>query len=550
MKKQSFIKGSVILLASAVVVKLIGALFKIPLTNMLGGTAMGYFSCAYGIFLPVYAVTGTGLSSAVAKITAENAVKNRSATKRIYHVCMVFFGIMGSLLALALFFGAKRISTDFLGLPQSQTAVALIAPSVLFGCISAVARGYFEGLKNMYPTAVSQVFEAITKLIFGLALAQYVYRNFENLKPLLPNNTTCEAATAAAAILGISLSTLIGAVCVCIFKKDNFARNISQNSMAKITNAQIIGEVICIMLPIALGALVTNLTSIIDLFTINRMLSECISENSEYFLETHDFMRSMSLDAIPEFVFGSYTGLAITIFTLVPSITNMLGKSVLSAASEAGVKCDCKAMQSTADKAFVLTSFIAFPCSFGIFTMAQPILQLLYSEKENEIAASFSSLSLLGLSVIFVCFSCPLFSLLQGASHADVPVKIMLCGVFAKLIGNLVFLSIPQTALFGAALSTLICYLLIFMLSISALRKKCGVIFNTKNIAPFMISGAFCAVCARAIHSVAQGFVPEKYASCIAILCAAAVYFGTLFLHRIMCKKRPTLSVGQNRSVC
>lgn len=551
MKKQSFIKGSVILLISAIIVKIIGALFKIPLTNMLGGTAMGYFSCAYGIFLPIYAVTGTGLGSAVAKITAESNAKYSAAdTKRIYSVSMVFFGVLGALCSLILFFGAKSISISFLGSPQSQMAVALIAPSVLFGCISAVARGYFEGLNNMYPTAVSQVFEAVSKLVFGLAFAELAHKNFEAIKPFLPQNTTSEAAMAAAAVLGISFSTLIGTLCLFAFSKGDYSDKSRKYPAPKADYAQILGKVFSTMLPIALGALVTNLTSMIDLFTINRMLEKCISDNYAYFLENYAFMRNMQPSEIPEFVFGSYTGLAITIFTLVPSVTNMLGKSVLSAASEASARNNQKMLQSAADKAFALTAFIALPCALGIFVMSKPILQLLYAEKINEIDACHTALSILGISVIFLCFSCPAFSLLQGASHAESPVKIMLCGVAAKFIGNIVFLRFEQTALFGAAISTLICYVLIFTLSVFTLKRKCGISFSLANITPYLLSAMLCCIAAGVVYIACLARISAKYACCVAILCAGLIYLGTLGLYMVLKKQnRFCRDVKQNRFV-
>ncbi len=551
MKKQSFIKGSVILLISALIVKIIGALFKIPLTNMLGGTAMGYFSCAYGIFLPIYAVTGTGLGSAVAKITAESNAKYSAAdAKRVYSVSLMFFGLLGALFSVILFFGAKSISVSFLDSPQSQTAVALIAPSVLFGCISAVARGYFEGLNNMYPTAVSQVFEAVSKLVFGLAFAEFAHKNFEDIKPFLPQNTTSEAAMAAAAVLGISLSTLIGTLCLFLFSKDKTEGKTSASSLSKGNDIQILGNVFSTMLPIALGALVTNLTSMIDLFTINRMFEKCISDNYAYFVENYAFMRNMPPDEIPEFVFGSYTGLAITIFTLVPSVTNMLGKSVLSAASEASAKNNKKMLQSAADKAFALTAFIALPCALGIFVMAKPILQLLYAEKTNEIDACHTALSILGISVIFLCFSCPAFSLLQGTSHAESPVKIMLCGVAAKFIGNIVFLRFEQTALFGAAISTLICYVLIFTLSVVTLKRKCGITFCFANITPYLLSAMLCSISAGFVYISCLAKVSSKYACCIAILCAGLIYLGVLCLYMAVKKQnRFCHKLQQNRFV-
>ena len=160
MKKQDFIKGSIILMLSAAIAKMLGALFKIPLTNMLGGVGMGYFSCAYSLFLPIYALTVTGLSSAVARLTAqstalemyENAKKVRKTALKLFFAA----GLAGSIIIAVL---ARPFSVYVAKSPDAWISVTLIAPSVLFGCITAVERGYYEGLCNMYPTAFSQLAE-------------------------------------------------------------------------------------------------------------------------------------------------------------------------------------------------------------------------------------------------------------------------------------------------------------------------------------------------------------------------------------------------------
>ena len=139
MKKQSFIHGSIILIVSVLIAKLIGAVFKIPLTNLLGGTGMGYFSSAYGLFLPVYAVSVTGLTASVAKLTAESSVfmmyRNARKVKSISLVIFILIGLLGS---LSIFLLAKPFATNVIESEKSYLSIIMIAPSILFGCITAV----------------------------------------------------------------------------------------------------------------------------------------------------------------------------------------------------------------------------------------------------------------------------------------------------------------------------------------------------------------------------------------------------------------------------
>lgn len=531
MKKQSFLFGSILLMISAVLVKIIGALFKIPLTVMLGGTAMGYFSCAYGIFLPIYAVLGNGLGAAVSKLTAQSAASNDYRyVNRIKYASLLYFGLPSLALSLLIFYFSNYFATSILGSPQSQLAVAAIAPCIFFASISSILRGHHEGMQNMYPTAVSQICEALAKLGLGLFGALAAMKYYAEISLRLSVNCDKQSLSAALAISGVSLSTLFGAISLLIFKSTpNTAKN-NKISQAEAPLYKIAASVMQIMLPIALGALVTNLTSLIDLFTVNRLLEKCIFENAEYFSTRYDFFKNLSPDESAGFIFGSFSGLALTIFNLVPAVTNMLSKSVLAASSKAFAAGDDKALQANLDKSVSLTALLAAPSAFGIAAMSRQILLLLYSSRPDEISASHTALSYLGLSVIFLCLSAPIFSILQATSNAMAPVKIMLIGVFAKLVGNLVFLKFKQTALYGAAISTLLCYILIFAMSSTALKRKCKISINIKqNVFPFVLSGAVCAFGAFLSNRLYIMFLPEKIATCSAIFTAAIIYLAMLY---------------------
>jgi len=213
-KKQSFLESSAILILSAVTAKLMGAVFRIPLANMLGGEGMGYFSSAYGIFMTVYAVSVTGLPAAVAKLTAENSALERFANvRRVKRSALLFFSATGLAFTLLMIAAAYPFCALTGGVKTLPSLLA-IAPSILFGCVTSVYRGYYEGLRNMVPTALSQIAEGLAKLAAGLALCLWVLKNPEKALELcaalkLPSDSVLSAA-AAAAVLGITLSTAAG----------------------------------------------------------------------------------------------------------------------------------------------------------------------------------------------------------------------------------------------------------------------------------------------------------------------------------------------------
>lgn len=466
MKKQSFLFGSAVLILSALAAKLTGALFRIPLGNMLGGAGMGYFSGAYGIFMTVYAVSATGLPAAVAKVAAENSALERFANlRKIKSSALLFFSAAGLAFTAAMLLLAYPFCVYSGGGRATLPSVLAIAPSVFFGCVTSVYRGYYEGLRNMFPTAVSQIVEGLVKLCAGLAMCLYVLNNPQNFEkyfvyfddtenPLLP-------IAAAASVFGVTLSTAAGALFLVlrdIIGGDGVtpAQIAATNGRNRTDNRKtILSALLKTALPIAAGALVTNLTSLIDLVTIMRSLGRAAERAPRYFAE---LTGGTSAAELPNFLFGSFTGLAVTVFNLVPSFTNMFGKGILPAVSEAFAAKDPPRIREYTEKAVFATALAAFPSAAGISVLSKEILQVLFPAKPVETRVCAPSLAVLGAAVAFLCISSTVFAVLQAAGRPDLPVKLMLAGVCVKLAGNLLLVPIPELNIAGAAISTLLCY--------------------------------------------------------------------------------------------
>ncbi len=523
MKKQSFIKGSIILIASALISKAIGAIFKIPMTNMLGGTGMSCFSCAYGLFLPVYAVISGGLTTAVAKLTAENAVfGNYANIKKIHRTALIIFsaaGIVGSVLIAVL---AVPFSEKGAACPEAWLSVMMIAPSVLFGCITSVYRGCCEGMSNMYPTAVSQVIESLVRLAAGLGGCYYVLNNPQKVLRWLPPGTSVISAASAAAVFGISISVFAGTLFMYI--RGIECKNVPDGGKAE-SSKSIAKKIFKIFIPIAVGSAVTNLTSVIDLSTIIRCLDKAVKNDPEYFMNNFSFNDTKN---ISEFIYGSFTGLAITIFNLIPSVTNMFGKGILPGLSESCAAKNKVLIKRLTENVIKAAAFIAVPAGLGICVLSEPILQFLFPTRPEECAVSAQSLAILGIAVIFLSMTFPLFSCFQAAGKADIPVKITLAGVLVKLLGNLILIPIPQINISGAAISTLLCYLVIFLLSLKLYPKAAGVEISLKCMFSPIASGILCAAAAWCVYYNLS--LDNMLSLPIAIASGGTVYFIASYL--------------------
>ena len=494
------LRGTVWLLAAGIIAKILGAVFRIPLTSMLGGTGMGYYSSAYGLFLPMFALSVTGINTAVAALTAQYLAKSEPASAhRLYVLARRRFALIGTAAAVGLFFLAKPICTYVLRNPHAALAVQCFAPAVLICCLSAVLRGRFEGHQRMEPTAVSQIMEGFARVGFGLSFCAFALHHTADFLPFLPQNTGTDAFAAAAAILGVTVSALTGLVTVCFFRVPKVT-----DSAPRHTDKDILRSFFRLLIPVTAASFVTNLTGLLDLAAGLPVFAAAIQSEEQ-----------------ANFCFGAYSGLAVTMFNLVPSVTNALGKGVLPAFAESCTKHDRPAASQHAENVLRRTAFLACPAGLGLTVLSEPILNLLFSSRPQEIAVATPSLRILGIAVIFTALSFPLFSMMQGAGFGSEPVKVMLLGAAVKLPCNL-FL-IPRIGLSGAAWATLFCYLVILLAAVRRFRKCTGLPCPLlRSAAKPLFAGILCAATAHLLIShIALPF---------AVMGGGAVYLLAMFL--------------------
>lgn len=527
MKRHGFLFGSIILMASAMIAKILGAFFRIPLTDLLGGTGMGYFSSAYALFLPIFALSVTGMNTAVSALTAEAAANQQPEYQHaIRNNALLLFGSFGLVGSVILYFGADPVCTHLLQNPLASDAVKALSPTVFFCCLSAVWRGVWEGSCFMLPTAVSQALESMIRLFCGLWFCYSVLSHGGSLQQ-----------AAAAAIFGVTISTAIGFLSLLCWKKTKAQLPASAVSTT-ISHKAIRKQLLRLLIPVSFSALVTNMTSLIDLTTVMRCMIALITRSPQTFGLLSAPSPADAI-AIANFLYGAFSGLAVTVFNLVPSVTNMLGKSVLPAFASAYAKKDTAQMYTHAVAAIRMTAILAIPAGLGVFTLAEPILLFLFPSRPEEIAIAASPLMILGLAMIFLAISVPIFSMLQAAGSAMEPVRIMLWGIAVKLPCNLLLMQSPSIHLCGAAIATLLCYLVIVIRAVLILRRKTAVSLPMVSIClPPTIGGIGCALTAWYLYHHVSGL--GHTALLLAIAGGGIVYLCILRcfgIHRLMASK-------------
>ena len=517
-ESQSVLKGSVLLIASAILAKILGAVFRIPLTLMLGGTGMGYFSCAYSLFLPVFALSVTGINTAVSAVIAHApADADPHLPERVRHLALRMFGTVGAVCSAALYVLSAPLCAA-LGNPQAALSVKMLAPAVFFCCISAVLRGVHEGMHNMLPTAVSQVAEGIGRVGFGLLLCRFAMLSGSRLLPC-PDRSVCGAA---AAVLGVTLSAAAGLVTLLCFPSPhgNIKREPSDRELCR--------QLLRILLPVAAASLVTNLTTLIDLCTGLRLLAAAI-RRSPALAGTYAAGTFPDPADAANFCYGAFSGLAVTVFNLVPSVTNMLGKGVFPAFAKSTALHNTSEAAAHAETVIRRTAFLAVPAGCGITVLAQPILSALFASRPTETEAAAPCLMLLGGAVICSALSFPVFSMMQAAGYAGETVTVMLWGAAAKLLGNL--LLIPLTGMRGAALAASVCYFVILLLAVRRFRICTGI---RLRLLPCCIrsltGGLLCAFTALTLYAPLLTVFPQRIALVCTIGAGGMVYLVCMLL--------------------
>lgn len=530
-QQHSFLEGAAILVIATALSKIIGAVFKIPLNNIIGDLGFGYYSSAYDLFVPIYGISLTGLPMVVSRMVAERVAEGRYlSAKRVFKVSVIAFTAFGAVMTALMFLLIKPFLalTDMTG--ATYYSLLAVAPAWLFCCVMSAYTGYYEGYGNMYPTAWANVIEALSKLVFGYTFAYVAVKKSANV-----------AHAAAAAILGVTIGVFLATLFTFIYYKvkgDNAKLITNENVEPK---REILKSIALLAVPIVLSSFVTNMTTFIDLITVKWQLGNLMGESfehikamygasiDEYNATAHELL---TVENMPTFLYGvrSKTN---TIYNLVPSIVSVLGISALPSLVHVWCKEDHKQdeVKNCINSVLKVTSIITFPAAIGMIAVAPNIMSLLYeSHASVEIGAPL--LRIYGVAAIFSGLSVPLVNMLQAVGKPYLPVRNMLIGAALKAALNIGLVAVPNINVHGAAYGTLGCFLCIFVLNFYSLCKITGVkpeVWGTliKPLFAALICGAAALLC-----STLLGLGTLKTLLSIAV--AAVIYFVLLFAFSVL----------------
>ncbi|MDO4503873.1 MAG: polysaccharide biosynthesis protein, partial [Clostridia bacterium] len=502
---QSFAAGAFIMAIGMLIVKIAGAAFKIPLTYILKGTGLGYFNSAYNIYNPIYALATAGLPIAISRVVSSNMAQKRYKDVRMIHKLsipiFVFTGITGCLLMIL----GSFVYINYTYAPGTIYSMFALAPTVIFACLISIYKGYYEGLRNMIPTAVSEIVEAVCKVIFGPTLASlainYCMDEYNKFGTVLGNfyNSEAEAYSAslplasAGAILGITLAAFCGFLYIFIKYKisgDGITDEEFENAEPARDNKTLIKSILKISIPIALGAILMNLAGAIDTMLVQRRLYDLMNLVPDIILNMYKGLipvEEISNGKTHVFLSGCFVYMN-NITMLLPTITQGLAISALPNVTTAWVGNIKEKIKNNIETVLKVTTVISFPAGIGMSILSYPIMDFVYntfgktSQAGGEIYIASKIMVIYAIGIIFVSISTPICSMLQAVGRADLHLKILTIGMIIKVALNYILVSVPEINIQGAGMGTLFCYLFICISGIILLSRETKLRFDYISI--------------------------------------------------------------------
>lgn len=546
-------KGTIVLTSSIFIVKILGILFRIFVTGMIGATGASYFTVAYEIYNPLFALATAGLPIAISRMVSENMAMKRYKDVRLIHkVSIPIFLTTGSIGFLLMILGAIFVPRlPFINVPGALYSVLALAPTILFACLMSIYRGYHQGLRDTVPTAISEIIEASCKFFIGYAISfsiikfgmdEYVSKGsvfgIQCASKEMAKGIIMPFASAGA-IIGISLGAFVGFIYLLICHKkrgDGITDLELKRAPEPVDKKVLIKALIKTAVPIGLGAIIMNIAGLIDTTLILNRIQNIMKVNPQALLSCYGNKIAsemlLSKDGVHGFLLGCYS-FTLPIMMLIPAITQVFGVVSLPAVTSAYTRKNKLELKRSIESVIKMTTLVTIPAGIGIALLGPTLLSIIYPHKPTEVHIASNIVPFLGIATILTATSTPLCSMLQAVGRVDLPVKIISIGLIIKIIVNYFLVGIPYINIQGAGLGTVVGYAFILLVSTYFLIKETKIVPNFKvTVLKPLISGIICGVTAFVVNSFMLRVFSKVVSMLFAVLMAIIVYFVVLFLLR------------------
>ena len=508
-KKETFMQGVVTMMFSQILIKILGLIYTLYLTNRegFGDAGNAIYASGYQIYALLLTISSIGVPNAISKLVSERLAlgDNRGANK-IFKVALATFGCIGAAGTMALFFGAHILAYNWIQIPEAELTLVALSPAIFFVSISSVFRGYFNGRKSLKTTARAQTLEQISKTILTIVVVEFV---------VIVTSTSTEMM-AAGANIATTLATFSSFVYLFIYYRINrkeIGNEIQSSTNYKYENVKnIIKKILMVSIPLTLSSIMTSFNKNIDSFTVKRILSTYLSSD------------------VATKLYGQLAGKIDTLTNLPLAINIAFATALVPAIAAANATKDKETATKRISFSLLTSMLIGLPCVVGMIVFAQPILNLLYPNASQGALL----LQLIAVSVIFSILDQTINGALQGFGKVMVPAIALGIGCLVKLVLNLVLLPIPELNVYGAAIGSIACHVIAFIIVFNVLKKyvKLDIPFKKLVLKPVIATGIM-GVCSYTLFLVLESIKIGKMATIISIIFAAVIYLATVIVLKI-----------------
>lgn len=508
-KKDGFVMQAGILAMAGIIVRIIGILYRSPLTGIIGDEGNGYYSTAYNIYTIILLISSYSIPSAISKVIAQRlAVREYRNAHKIFHCAILYVVVVGGIASLFTFFGAGLLVED-----NSTLVLKVFAPTIFLSGLLGVLRGYFQAHRTMLQTSVSQIMEQILNAVVSLLAAHLL------IQAVITESETTQAIYGA---IGSALGTGSGVLIALLFmwavyglnRKLILQRVRKDVRKEELSYGQIFGIIFGMVTPFILSTFIYNFST---------------SLNQTIYTKVMMYVMHLSESEIAV-NYGVFAGKAVVISNIPIAIASSMSAAMIPSISASYAKGEKEKTHHQVHVAVQTTMLISIPCAFGMLALAQPITELLFPQKES-LALAAALLRAISISVIFYALSTLTNAVLQGIGKVNAPVLNAAVALIIQTIVLVLLLAYTDLSLYALAIAMVVYSFLMCLLNNFAVRRSLG--YRQEMLKTFVkptVSAVVMGVAAYYVYKVVFMLVPVNLIALLPAIFVAVMLYFTLVI--------------------
>lgn len=543
----SFMGNVAIVLIAQLMVKILGFVYRIVITNVDGFGDLGnaYYTAGFQIYTVLLAISSVGIPNAMAKMVSERiALKDYKGAHRIFKTAFLLFTVIGLVCSGLLYLCADFYTGRVISMPGAIYSIKALSPSIFFVCVSSVVRGYFQGMNDMNATSRSQMLEqvfkcALTVIFVMLAVGQ---------KPEVMAGWANGAS---------SIATLLSFAYLAVFymrRQKGIKEEIRKTAVESLSQGtgRLMKSILMLSIPISLASIITSLNRVIDTATIIRGIEAAFAggipahfDAAGNWINTVAAPTAEQLSLEAERLMGMLSK-SDTLINMPLSLNFAFATVLVPTIAGALAVGNHKEASSKAAYSFLISIILILPCAIGYIALAKPIYSVVYFNASE----GADLLAWTAVSLVFSALSQTMSGTLQGIGKIYVPAIGLLAGCAVKLVLNLTLIRIPGINIYGAVISTIACQIVAFLISFIVMTKYITLkITLSKYIVKPLAAGIIMGGAAVGVHKLVTlaagtGFAGNLIATVTAIAVAAAVYLVLVAVLKILSREEIEMLPG------